>query len=494
MFERITPEQAGVSSRHVKKYIDSLLRHHINMHSVLMMKGDKLFAEYYWAPFDRDTNHRMYSQTKSYVGVAIGLLEEEGKLSLDDKIVSHFPEKIDGEVKPYLAELTIRDMLMMCTCGSPPYWFTNEDPDRTHLYLNKNSASHPSGTSWCYDSSGSQVLCSLVEKLSGKAFFDYLNEKIFTHLGTFKTATVLKTRNGDSWGDSALVCTPRDMMSFARFVMNYGTWEGERLMNEQYLRTATSNLAPHWNMNFEGGFQTYGYGYQIWVNQQGGFFFNGMGGQFTIAVPEKDLIFVCTADNQGSTTAGDFVIDHFFDLIVDNMQSTPLDEDKDAYTSLAETTKDLKLIVARGEKYSPWQEKINKKTYVCKSENAQGITKFSLHFGENGYGEFRYTNAQGDKTIAFGMKYNEFGKFPQLGYSDEYGTLPTTNGFMYKCAASGAWTGEHTLVLRVQIIDRYLGNFTSEFSFKDDCAVVTMHKNAEAFLEEYKGQFVAFAE
>ena len=65
---------------------------------------------------------------------------------------------------------------------------------------------------------------------------------------------------------------------------------------------------------------------------------------------------------------------------------------------------------------------------------------------------------------------------------------------MYKCAASGAWTGEHTLVLRVQIIDRYLGNFTSEFAFKDDLVTVTMHKNAEAFLEEYKGQFVAFAE
>jgi hypothetical protein len=77
MFERITPEQAGVSSRHVKKYIDSLLRHHINMHSVLMMKGESLFCEAYWAPFDRNFCHRMYSQTKSYVSVAIGLLEEE---------------------------------------------------------------------------------------------------------------------------------------------------------------------------------------------------------------------------------------------------------------------------------------------------------------------------------------------------------------------------------------------------------------------------------
>lgn len=67
----------------------------LHMHSVLLMKGERLFGEYYWAPFHRNFCHRMYSQTKSYVGVAIGLLEEEGKLSLQDTIASHFPEKID---------------------------------------------------------------------------------------------------------------------------------------------------------------------------------------------------------------------------------------------------------------------------------------------------------------------------------------------------------------------------------------------------------------
>ena len=491
MFEKITPEQAGISSKLVKKYVDELHRHHINMHSVLMMKGDKLFAEYYWAPFDCDTPHRMYSQTKSYVGVAIGLLLEEGKLSLDDTIVSHFSEKIEREVPLYLAKQTIRDMLMMCTCGRTPNWFINKDPDRTHLYLNCNTATHPSGTHWEYDSPGSQVLCSLVEKLAGKPMFDYMYEKIFSHLGTFKTATILKTRNGDSWGDSALVCTPRDMASFARFVANYGEWNGKRLQSEQYLREATSPLVPHERINIDGTFQLYGYGYQIWCTSHGGFFFNGMGCQFTIVDPETDTIFVCTADNQGSNVAGDFIADRYFDIIVDNMQKTPLPEDEKAYSELCETTKDLKLIVARGEKYSSLQEKINGKTYVCDKQNPQGITKFSLHFGDDGRCEFRYTNAQGDKVLPFGMKYNEFGKFPQLGYSDEYGTRPTTNGFMYKCAASGAWIGERTLSLRVQIIDRYLGNFSAEFAYKGDEVTVTMFKNAEAFLEEYNGQFVA---
>ena len=487
MFERITPEQAGVDSKNVEKYITALLKNNCNMHSVLMMKGDKLFAEYYWAPYDKDTAHRMYSQTKSYVGIAVGLLEEEGKLSLDDTLVSHFPEKIKGEVHPYIAAQTIRDTLMMCTCGVGNINFLD---DPVELYLNYKTPKFPSGTHWRYDSTGTQVLTALVEKLAGKPMLEYLDEKIFCHLGTFKNAEMLKIANGVSFGSSALVCTPRDMISFGRFIMNYGVWGGKRLMNEHYLRDATSNLAPHELVNVDGGYNTYGYGYQIWTTQTGGFFFNGMGGQYMFADPKTDILFVCTADSQGDVRARDFVVSRFYELIIDEASLTPLPENKSAYASLEAATNDLKLITARGDGCSHLQEKINGKLYVC-NENPQGIVKFSLHFDGNDNGEFKYTNAQGDKVLPFGIKKNVFGKFPQLGYSDEYFRVPTTNCHKYDCAASGAWLSENVFGLRVQIIDKYAGNFSCEFAFKGDVVTVTMFKNAEAFLDEYNGLFVA---
>ena len=268
MFERITPEEAGISSRYVSDFIASLQRRGLHMHSVLLMKGERLFGEYYWAPFHRNFCHRMYSQTKSYVGVAIGLLEEEGKLSLQDTIASHFPEKIDRELPEYLARQTIREMLTMHTSCQCPNWFINPDPDRTHLYLNEAAVTRPSGTYFEYDSAGSQVLSSLVEKLSGQSLFDYLNDRIFRKLGTFQTATILKTRNGDSWGDSALVCTSRDMASFARFVMNYGAWQGEQLLNEAYLRAATTPQVDNHQTAFDA-YNAAGYGYQIWCAPEG---------------------------------------------------------------------------------------------------------------------------------------------------------------------------------------------------------------------------------
>ena len=490
MFERITPEQAGVSSRAVEKYISVLEKYGVVPHSVLMMKGTSLFAECYWAPFHADFLNRMYSQTKSYVSVAIGLLEEEGKLSLDDTIASHFPEKIDRELPAYLREQTIRDMLTMCTAGGEPYWFNEEDTDRTHLYFNKLGAHHPSGTIWGYDSAGSQVLSSLVEKLSGKSLLDYLKEKVLDKLGTFRTARILKTRNGDSWGDSALLCTSRDMLSFARFVMNYGVWNGERLMNEKYLRDATSALVDNCEDGKEGCF-THGYGYQIWKTQMDGFAFVGMGDQLTIAIPSKDFLFTCTADDQFSPVARATIVNNLFELIIEPMAEGALPADPDALASLERAIEGLELAHVRGKAVTDFAKSINGVEFVAE-QNKMGITGFSLSVDEKGAGVFRYTNAQGEKALSFGMLRNVYGSFPQNGYSDEHGGTVSPDGYYYDCAVSAAWREERKLMLRGFIIDKYLGNFTFIFSFKNESLVhVRMVSNAEDFLKEYSGNLVA---
>ena len=168
MFKTVFPENKGVSSGNIADYISYLKRRGIIMHSILMLRGNDIIAEYYYEPFHKEFQHRMYSETKSYVSIAIGLLEEEGKLNLDDKIVDWFPEKIDCEISPNLKEQTIKNMLMMETSVYPDYWFTSGNPDRVNLYFHGRPKPYPAGTIWEYDSPGSQVLCALVEKITGK--------------------------------------------------------------------------------------------------------------------------------------------------------------------------------------------------------------------------------------------------------------------------------------------------------------------------------------
>ncbi len=485
MFRTVTPESVGLKSKYLEKFILGLEKRKIHMHSVLLCRGYDIFGEFYWAPFDADFCHRMYSQTKSYVSVAIGLLIEEGKLLIDDKIADYFPEKIDTPLHKSLKNQTVRQMLMMSTVGCGQDWFSNERRDRCKVYFNQRGENlrYP-GTIWEYDSQASQVLACLVEKLAGKSLFDYLNDKIFSHLGTFKTATILKTPTGESWGDSALLCTSRDMLSFGRFVMNYGTYNGKRLMNESYLKEATSCLIDNQETAFNDVLG-HGYGYQIWRTEKNGFAFVGMGDQLTVCLPDYDLIFVCTADNQGSEFSRELILSTFFDLIVENLESEALENDENAYQSMKNATQGLTLFALSGQKASPWQEKADNKKYVF-FENELGLKELTIRFNESG-GELCYTNANGEMVLPFSFNKNYFGKFPELGYSGEIGGERTHDGSKYDCATSGAWFCDNKLMIFSQIIDRYLGNVSMCFGFNEEHITVTFYKTAEDFLWNYSG-------
>lgn len=464
-----TPTAAGIPEERIARFLQELNRRGLNMHSILMLRGNDIFFERYWAPFTADMPHRMYSVTKSFVSVAIGLLLDEGKLSLDDPIVKYFPDKQPEVVSEWMAGQTIRHMLMMSTSLAGVNWFQPGVVDRTAYYF-AQTPNRPSGTLYDYDSTGSYILGALVERLSGMSLLDYLKEKLLNRIGGFENAEMLKVPDGVSWGDSALLCTPRALMHFARFVMNLGTWEGERLLSEEYLRQAT---LPQTSNDLEclKAFNRLGYGYQIWMNERG-FSFHGMGGQFAICVPSEDFIFVSTGDNQYNDMYAEILFRAVFDILLPDGKAP---EDPV-----------FELPAAHGDSFSAFQNEIGGRTFACR-ENPMGIKWFRLEF-DGSEGCFVYENAQGEKRLPFGMGKNAFGKFPQLGYSDDRGNVHEINDFRYDCAASASWIESQKLQLRVQIIDRYFGSLVATFGFRDGRIVgVRMIKHAEDFLNEYDG-------
>lgn len=111
-----TPEKQGISSRSLLRFIDRLEEQKIPVHSILIARHGYLVLEAYYKPYERHTLHRMFSQTKSYTSLAIGLLVSEGRICLQDKICNYFPEYLPGKVHPWMTEMTIEDMLKMETC------------------------------------------------------------------------------------------------------------------------------------------------------------------------------------------------------------------------------------------------------------------------------------------------------------------------------------------------------------------------------------------
>ena len=484
MFKKsITPEEAGISSKRILDFFKRYDSYNSGTHSIIMAKGDNIFTECYYAPFNKDFKHRMYSVSKSFVGVAVGLCAEEGLISLDDKMISYFKEYIDEDkADPKLKEQTIRDMLTMSTAVEESiYWFTSGTQDRTAEYFRFDVSRIP-GTTYRYDSPGSYILGVIVEKVTGKPFLEYLKEKIFCETDFSKDAYCLKCPGGYSWADSAVICTSRDLLIFARFVMNKGVIDGKRYMNSEFLEAATSKLVDNDYMCVGDNYNAHGYGYQIWKTYDDGFAFIGMGDQLAICHPKTDFIFIINADNQGFT--GRVILLHeIFHHIIPYL-GEPMKNNEEAYKELTEYTSTRKLCHLKGAKKSEFQNKINGKTYILE-DNPMKIEYMHFDF-EGDKGILSYKNEQGEKKLYFGMGYNEFSKFPQEGYSDMIGTF-AAEGNMYDCACSAAWTEPEKLKIKVQIIDKYMANLCITLGFKDDGVGIAMVPCAEAFLREYSG-------
>ncbi len=487
-----TPEKEGIKSSYIKEYVEKLEEYNLSTHSLVIMRHGKVIFENYWAPFHKDYLHRMYSVTKSFVSLAIGFLEQEGKISLDDKIAKYFPDEIKNQPDENMQNQTIRNMLMMSTAMPEESWLIKRNDDRVRFYFsNAGTQSRPAGTTFEYDSGGSFIMGALVERVTGKRLMEYLREKCLDKIGFSKEAYILKCPGGHSWGDSALICTAQDLAKAAQFTLRNGNWDGEQLLNENYVKTATSKLIDN---NPEGrvAYSTFGYGYQFWRTFDNSYFFNGMGCEFAICSPDKDMVMVYNADNQSMVPdlAKDIVIRNYFEMIVRKAEDCEL-PDSDENKALTEYAKGLKLATALGDKYKPMQDKINGVTYKI-DENQTGITEWKLCF-DGDKGKLCYTNAQGYKEIPFGMCENEFAEFPQEGYSDEVSSQKGNR--LYKCAASAAWVSDYQLFIKVQIIDTYFGRLGITVGFNEDGKMgVYMRKTAEDFLDEYTGYLSGTAE
>ena len=324
---------------------------------------------------------------------------------------------------------------------------------------------------------------ALVERMTGETLLSYLRRKLFDPIGVSQDVRALFCPGGHTWSDSAFLMKPEDVYKVLRFCRQKGCWNGKQLLSRQFMEEATSKLI---DTDEKDGIEANGYGYYIWKAYGEGFFFNGMGSQYALCVPEKELYFVCNADTQGMKRMPDTIMGAFYRDVVPAVTDGALDEDAAAQASLAQYAASMRLFAAYGEKQSALEQRISGRTFEL-AENPMGIERFALTFGDKECA-FDYVNAQGEKHLPFGRCENVFGEFPQDGYSDLVCGKPGAR--RYHCAASTAWSTPTELWLKVQIIDDYYGNMDARFTFTPDGQLdrLVMTRAAEEFLKEYAGE------
>lgn len=118
--KRGIPEQEGVHTHAIIELFDSLMSlPHTDIHSIMIIRHDKVIAELYPKPFASEYSHTLYSCSKTFVAAAIGLAIEENRLRLTDRVVSYFPASLPDTVSTNLANMTIRDLLTMSSGIEP---------------------------------------------------------------------------------------------------------------------------------------------------------------------------------------------------------------------------------------------------------------------------------------------------------------------------------------------------------------------------------------
>src|SRR5438477_5538043 len=113
MLPRSVPEAEGVSSNDIIQFLDAASKSKTEFHSFMLVRHGKVIAEGWWNPYRPDLKHTLYSLSKSFTSTAIGLAISENRLTVNDKVVSFFPDQLPDTVSPFLAELKVKDLLSM---------------------------------------------------------------------------------------------------------------------------------------------------------------------------------------------------------------------------------------------------------------------------------------------------------------------------------------------------------------------------------------------
>ncbi|MBR5309330.1 MAG: serine hydrolase [Clostridia bacterium] len=487
-FNYITPEKAGISSSNVLEFLREFEHYGMYFHSIVLVKGHDIFTEFYRAPFKRNELHRMYSISKSFVSMALGILIDEGKVNLDDKILKFFPEYDEATKDPYVRNMTIEDMLRMSTVFSFGTTYSAKGPayletSWIHTFFNVES-SHPSGTVFNYDTSASYMLDVVVERITGMPFMEFLKERALLKTGFSEDARCLKAPEGHSWGGSAVLASSLDLARFARLIMDGGEYNGEQLLPRWYIEKATAKQIDNGQEGFFSVTHGHGYGYQVWRTQDDTFSLLGMGHQLAVCMPKEDLLFVCTADLQGYPGASNVIFMNIINGFKNVISDKSLPEDEAALNELKSYCESREYPVYPGNSTSSVAEYVRGKVYSM-GDNPMGISEVCFDYDADGNGVMRYTNKQGEKELKFGIGKAVIDEFPQDGYFGD--TIGADSGRRYRCISSGAWTTDNTLHIKADIIDDYFGNLSIIATFKGDEIGIYMQPHAEWFLEEYNG-------
>lgn len=433
---RATPESEGIPSDHLRLFLEELDRGgDLYIQDVLVLRHGKVLCAAAYGGQKLEAAKYTFSACKSITSLAIGLLIDDGRLRLTDKISDLLEESIPSN-RRRIREMTVEDLLTMRSGVIFTEAESMTEPDWVRRFVNAPILGEP-GEEFRYNSLNTYILSVIVCRVTGGSMLDFLRQRLFDPMGITDVLWE-KCPSGYEKGGWGLYIRPEDMAKIGQLVLDGGLWQGKRLISAEYLHAATS---AHATPPPEIG--DFDYGYQIWVGRrERSFLFNGMLGQNVLCYPDSGIIVLT---NAGADT--DYQESRYFRVVSRYFGGAfpdALPEDPAARKRLQRTLEQLSLYSRPQEAPDQRSEPFLHRDFVVDDPKAAsvGLLPLALQALHNNY-------TTGVQAISISLR----GKTPELIYQEADATYRVPiglgkpqvtelvfNGDHYHIAASGRFT------------------------------------------------------
>ncbi|HEV2474002.1 MAG TPA: serine hydrolase [Chthonomonadales bacterium] len=424
---RSSPEQVGVSPEAILGFIDAVNTAVGGLHSFMLLRHGQVAAEAWWAPYRPNYPHQLFSLSKSFTCTAVGLAIQEGKLSLEDRLVSYWPDDVPESVSDNLAAMRIKDLLCMGAGHATDTTGAIQraaDGNWVKAFLALPVEFLP-GTHFVYNSGATYMLSATVQRVTGQTVLDYLRPRLFEPLH-ITGATWDKSPQGIDCGGWGLNIKTEDIAKFGQLYLQNGEWGGRQLVPKNWVHLATQKHIS----NGDGGASdwTQGYGYQFWRCRHNAYRGDGAFGQYCIIVPDLDAVIAITSGVKDMQAVLNCVWERLLPGIGERTGSHR--KESELIRALARQ----QVPFASGSATSPQTESISDRPFIFEP-NDQGIKSISLHFRSNRC-DVRLAADGGEAAFSCGSERWVRGTGRTYGHAEPV-------------AARGAWTAsnQYTMTL-----------------------------------------------
>ncbi len=447
---RSSPEAQGVSSEALLRFLTAIENSGQEFHSIMIVRNGHVIAEGWWAPYSAEHKQQTYSFSKSFTSTAIGFAADENLLSVEDPVITFFPDLLPSVISENLAALKVKHLLSMSVGhAKDSILFLEQSPKGTpwaKTFLSLPVVEAP-GSKFMYNSGASFMLAAIVTKVTGKTAHEYLTPRLFEPLG-ITGSTWTTNPDGINMGASHLRMKTEDMAKFGQLYLQKGKWKGQQILSEAWINAATSRQISTGNNNSSWG---YGYGYQFWLNPPGGFRADGAYGQYSMVLPEQHTVVTITSESMDKEKTMHLV----WDNLLPAMQGSALPANKAQNNNLQLKLKALAYEPPKGQSQSPLAKTISGKTFMLE-KNPFNAKSVSFRFDDN---KCIFTLKEDDKrdiVITNGMNHwiRKDNRKPEAHSLFSLRRID----FDSIVAASATWKDEKTLLITWRFIETVHGD------------------------------------